>query len=151
MSTVAELLSQRIKLEQVSDSAALDTELLLGHCLEKNRTYLRSWPEAEVAVELEQQFLALMDRRQRGEPVAYLVGSCGFWSLDLQVSPATLIPRPETELLVEKVLSLWSAHAQIKLLDLGTGSGAIALAIASETRGSRRIAFTFGLFGCGNI
>ena len=135
MSTVAKLLSQRIKLQQISDSAALDTELLLCHCLGKNRSYLRGWPEAEVAVGLEQQFLALMDRRQRGEPIAYLVGSGGFWSLDLQVSPATLIPRPETELLVEKTLSLMSAYSQAKLLDLGTGSGAIALAIASENPG----------------
>ena len=81
----------------------------------------------------------LLNRRVDGEPVAYLIGEQGFWTLNLKVTPATLIPRPETELLVESVLANAQAtHAQVadlKLLDLGTGSGAIALALASEQPG----------------
>ena len=102
MTTVADLLQQRFRLEPVSDTAALDIELLLCHCLDKSRAYLRAWPEAVVEAELMQQFETLLARRVQGEPIAYLIGERGFWTLDLQVSPATLIPRPETELVVEK-------------------------------------------------
>lgn len=132
MATIAELLSQRSQLEMVSDSPLLDAELLLCHCLQKNRSYLRTWPQQQIAAAEKLCYRQLMSRRQEGEPVAYLIGERGFWSLDLAVSPATLIPRPETEQLVEKGLGLLAGQRQAQVLDLGTGTGAIALAMASE-------------------
>ncbi|EAW30630.1 Modification methylase HemK [marine gamma proteobacterium HTCC2143] len=135
MATVAELLLHSKNLQSVSDSAMLDVELLLCFCLEKRRSFLRAWPEAEVSTEHERHFLTLLERRIVGEPIAYITGERGFWSLDLQVNASTLIPRPETELLVEKTLELMSDAASADILDLGTGSGAIALALASEKSG----------------
>lgn len=128
--TIAEALTLSEALPD-SDSARLDVELLLCHCLQKNRTYLRAWPERELDDTQWQWFQALLARRRGGEPVAYLIGSRGFWSLELQVAPSTLIPRPDTELLVEAALAR-AAAAGGSLLDLGTGTGAIALALASE-------------------
>lgn len=114
-----------------SDSAALDAQLLLAHVLGKNRTWLYAWPEAAVTTPDLQRFDALLAARAAGTPVAYLLGSREFWSLNLQVSPAVLIPRPETELLVQTALELGPAGPAL-VADLGTGSGAIALALASE-------------------
>ncbi len=132
MATIAELLVQSDRLSAISDSARLDTELLLCHCLDKPRSYLRAWPEAEPDSHQQQRFSTLLQRRIKGEPVAHILGSRGFWTLDLAVSPATLIPRPETELLVEACLELAACRDDCRLLDLGTGTGAIALALASE-------------------
>lgn len=114
-----------------SATAQLDAELLLAFCLGKSRSYLRTWPELEPSAEQCAAFHALLARRAQGEPVAYLLGKQGFWSLDLEVAPHTLIPRPDTELLVETALELVSGSAQ-QVLDLGTGTGAIALSLASE-------------------
>lgn len=114
-----------------SESAALDCELLLCHCLGKERAYLYTWPEREVSSELEAKFKALLERRQQGEPIAYLIGSREFWSLPLSVNNSTLIPRPDTERLVEVALDL-PLPGNARVLDLGTGTGAIALALASE-------------------
>lgn len=135
MNTVEALLKQSCVLSEVSDSAYLDVELLLGFCLQKPRSYLRAWPEALVSDAVVKRFLQLLSRRQRGEPVAYLIGEQGFWSLDLQVNETTLIPRPETELMVEVALRLLHEHSHARVLDLGTGTGAIALALASEKPG----------------
>lgn len=113
------------------DSPVRDLEILLAHCLGKSRTWLYTWPEAEPGdVELA-RFEALRERRSRGEPVAYLTGERDFWSLTLRVDPSTLIPRPETETLVEWALEL-PLPDDSAALDLGTGTGAIALALASE-------------------
>lgn len=131
--TIAELLTaSRERLVGASDSPSIDAELLLCHCLEKNRSYLRGWSDKLVSGEVLMRFEALLARRVSGEPVAYILGERGFWSLNLQVSPATLIPRPETELLVETVLSLLSGCDDASVVDLGTGTGAIALALATE-------------------
>ena len=117
-----------------SPTARLDAELLLAAVLGKSRSYLRTWPEHEPGAEQLAAFAALLERRRMGEPVAYILGHQGFWSLDLEVAPHTLIPRPDTELLVETALQLAPATPQ-RVLDLGTGSGAIALALASERGG----------------
>ncbi|MGK0442324.1 MAG: release factor glutamine methyltransferase [Pseudohongiellaceae bacterium] len=130
--TIAELLARSESLANISDTAALDVALMLGHCLQKNRTYLKTWPERELDTAQLVQFEALLKRRQQGEPVAYLIGSRGFWTLDLAVNASTLIPRPETELLVEQALACLADYDAATILDLGTGTGAIALAIASE-------------------
>lgn len=115
-----------------SDSPRLDAEVLLCHVLAQPRSYLYTWPERELQAHQQQTLLSLAARRQAGEPVAYLTEQREFWSLTLQVGPATLIPRPETELLVEAALMRIPADAAHEIADLGTGSGAIALAIASE-------------------
>ncbi len=110
----------------------LDAEALLAHVLEKDRSYFRAWPEQQVEAQQLKQFEQLVQRRSSGEPLAYLTGWREFWSLLLQVSPATLIPRPDTETLVEQALDKIPHDANWHIADLGTGSGAIALAIASE-------------------
>jgi release factor glutamine methyltransferase len=115
-----------------SDSARLDAELLLGHVLGCSRTQLMTRRDLKLPEVAVRQFANLVERRCAGEPVAYLIGTQGFWSLDLRVSPAVLIPRPETELLVEWALEGIPADAPARIADLGTGSGAIALAIAKE-------------------
>ncbi|MCY1406807.1 Release factor glutamine methyltransferase [compost metagenome] len=114
-----------------SPTARLDIELLLAAAIGKSRSYLHTWPERIVSSEAALTFADYLQRRRAGEPVAYILGQQGFWNLDLEVAPHTLIPRPETELLVETALQLLPASA-VKLLDLGTGTGAIALALASE-------------------
>ncbi len=114
-----------------SPTPRLDAELLLAAALGKPRSYLRTWPERELDGEQLASFLANLQRRRQGEPVAYILGHQGFWSLDLEVAPHTLIPRPDTELLVEAALELLPA-TPLAALDLGTGTGAIALALACE-------------------
>jgi len=115
-----------------SDSAKLDAELLLAHCLGKNRSYLYAWSDKKIDDVTSQRFTQLIKRRLTDYPVAYLLGNQGFWSLDLKVTEDVLIPRSETELLVEVALEKISKLKSPTILDLGTGSGAIALALAQE-------------------
>jgi len=114
-----------------SDSPRLDAEILLAHALNKSRTYLLTWPEKNIEINRSDTFKTLVEKRCEGQPIAYLTGEWEFWSLPLKVNTGTLIPRPETELLVELALKKCSAK-NANLTDLGTGSGAIALALASE-------------------
>ena len=119
-------------LADISDSARLDAEILLCQTIDMPRSYLFAHPEDELDELTKQRFEALLQRRLQGEPMSYISGIQEFWSRELIVSPATLIPRPETELLVELALREVPRQAESQILDLGTGSGAIAIAIASE-------------------
>jgi len=119
------------QLATVTDTPRLEAEIFLAHVLQVNRSYLHTWPEKILTATQQADFLKFIERRLQGTPVAYLIGHRGFWSIDLAVTPDVLIPRPETELLVELVLK----QIQIKnavIADLGTGSGAIALALAHD-------------------
>jgi release factor glutamine methyltransferase len=126
------LVSSTNQLSSVSDSAKLDSELLLSFVLNKPRTYLHTWPDLTLADEELNQFNRLLERRTNGEPIAHILGERGFWSLNLNVTADTLIPRPDTERLVELALEIIPQQAQWKILDLGTGTGAIALSLAKE-------------------
>jgi release factor glutamine methyltransferase len=113
-----------------SGLASIDAQALLAHVLGRNRAWLAAHADAVLSRDDAAAFAALAQRRRSGEPVAYLIGSREFWGLPFVVSPAVLIPRPETETLVELALARLSADRATRVLDLGTGSGAIALAIA---------------------
>lgn len=133
MHRVDELLEQACaRLAATSDTPRLDAELLLGHVLGVGRAALRSRGERSVDAEDASRFEALLARRAGGEPVAYLTGRRSFWTLDLAVAPGVLVPRPETELLVEAALAELRDRPAPAVVDLGSGSGAIALAIAAE-------------------
>lgn len=130
MPTIAQLLSTA-RAEAFGDSWLLETELLLMAALDCRRETLMTWPEREVAAEPAALFERFVARRRRGEPIAYITGRRAFWDFELSVSPVVLIPRPETELLVEVCLELAAVRSGAQtLLDLGTGSGAIAIALA---------------------
>ena len=116
----------------VSGSFRLDAEILLAHALGCSRSELATRPEAAIGAEHAADFRRLCAERLAGAPIAYLTGVKEFWSLPLRVSPAVLVPRPETEILVEHALRLIGARPSFSVVDLGTGSGAIALAIAKE-------------------
>ncbi|WP_106478442.1 peptide chain release factor N(5)-glutamine methyltransferase [Phytohalomonas tamaricis] len=119
------------RLVPFSDTPRLDAELLLAYLLERERVWLYTWGDREVEPGTEARFHDLLAAREQGQPIAYLIGQREFWGLMLSTSKATLIPRPDTELLVEEALKRAQA-ARGRLLDLGTGTGAIALALASE-------------------
>lgn len=121
-------------------AAAREAELLLAHVMGQPRSFVRAHAEDVLTPDQQQTYAALIDRRVQGEPVAYLTGCCGFWSFDLAVTSAVLVPRPETELLVEQALAWIPEDASWQIADLGTGSGAIALAIAHERPRCRIIA-----------
>lgn len=112
--------------------ARRESEMLLVHALQRDRAWLFAHARDAVEPGIRSRFLHLVAERARGVPVAYLLGRWGFWDLDLQVTPATLIPRPETEVLVEAALERLDPARASRIADLGTGSGAIALALARE-------------------
>ena len=114
-----------------SESAKLDAQVLLLHILQEPRSYLFTWPEHALSDEQQSQFNVFIQRRLKGEPVAHITGLREFWSLSLEINATTLIPRPDTETLVEQALEI-ALPATAKVLDLGTGTGAIALALGSE-------------------
>lgn len=113
-------------------SPRLEAELLLAEVIDKPRSYLFAWPERELSPESHECFTAFLQRRLAGEPMAYILGQREFWSLNLRITPDVLIPRPETELLVQLALELFPAGRAVDVADLGTGSGALAAALAHE-------------------
>lgn len=127
-------------LERASPSARLDAELLLEYVTGQSRTSFRAFPERGLPAQAGWAFQQLVMRRLKGEPIAYIRGHQEFWSLLFEVSPAVLIPRPETETLVERALARIDIGETRSVLDLGTGSGAVALAIANERRNVRVVA-----------
>jgi release factor glutamine methyltransferase len=133
--SIQAILQQHIKqleacLDLDSNSARIDVQCLLQAVLQVNRAYLLTHPEQLLGVEQQTRFADLFERRLRGEPIAYLLGEREFYGLIFKVTPATLIPRPETELLVEMALQRIPPQGKYRVLDLGTGSGPIALSIA---------------------
>ncbi|MGR9106078.1 MAG: peptide chain release factor N(5)-glutamine methyltransferase [Gammaproteobacteria bacterium] len=115
-----------------SSSARLDAELLIGHVLGKNRAFLRAWPETRLGPVQIDTYRQLVAARKKGNPVAYLIGYREFWSGCYRVGPAVLIPRPETELLIEMALEVLPEGREVSILELGTGSGIIAVSLAME-------------------
>lgn len=123
------------QLADASPSAMLDAQVLLAHVLRCNTAHLAAWPEKTLREDQLADFQKLVNQRQQGAPVAHLTGSREFWSLDFSVDDSTLIPRPETETLVEYLLEHFDNRQNLKLLDMGTGTGAIAISIAREKPG----------------
>lgn len=120
-------------LAAITDNPRLEAEILLAEALKCDRSYLHGWPEHVLSETEAEIFLSFLKRRQNREPIAYILGKKEFWSLELSVDTSTLIPRPETELLVETVLAMAiTMKTPLKIAELGTGSGAIALALAKE-------------------
>lgn len=131
------------QLAGTSDTPLLDAEVLLCHCLKKTRAFLRAWPEHSPDQPQLTDFQQLIDQRNLGMPVAYLTGQREFWSRPFKVSPDVLIPRPDSELLIELSLALLAPNKPGKIIDLGTGSGILAITLAAERPSIQAIATDF--------
>jgi release factor glutamine methyltransferase len=140
MATLKQLIADGAEALADSDSARLDAELLLAVALNKPRTWLYTWPEHIPSLPEQHKYLDLLRRRQDGEPIAYLIHRREFYGLELKINHHVLIPRPETETLVECVLQAATGNAQMRIADLGTGSGAVALALAHTMPQARVVA-----------
>lgn len=131
MPTVGDVLkSARTRFAPISDSPMLDAHVMLGAVLDKDRAFLIAHPEHSLTDEQAAQFEHWVERHAAGEPVAYLLGRRGFYDLDLIVTPDVLIPRPETELLLEQALAFTGLHSTATAVDIGTGSGALSVTLA---------------------
>ncbi len=128
------------QLDNISDSPRLDAEVLLAHCLNKPRSFLKAWPEATLASAVHARFQQLIAQRRQHQPVAYLTGTKEFWSREFKVTADTLIPRPDTELLIEHSLQLLAGKPTPILLDLGTGSGILAITLGLERPDAQLVA-----------
>jgi release factor glutamine methyltransferase len=141
MPTIKSLLANATDtLIDYSDSPLLDAEVLLGFVLNKPRTYLRAWCDNALTETQHNAFMVLIKQRQQGIPVAYLTGTREFWSRDFKVTSDVLIPRPDTELLIELSLALIPKNQAVKIIDLGTGSGIIAVTLAAERPNAQIVA-----------
>ena len=129
--------TQRLSQANPNENAKIDALVLLQHATGRSRTQILAFEETQIDEKMSADLTALLARRLKGEPIAYILGEKEFWSLPLNVSMDTLIPRPDTEILVEKALDialekLHKKNSPLRILDLGTGTGAIALALTSE-------------------
>ncbi|MDZ7925309.1 MAG: peptide chain release factor N(5)-glutamine methyltransferase [Marinagarivorans sp.] len=147
MTTIAEALHQAASLTEITDSPRLDAELLLAAATGYSRTFIYTWPEQILTPSAQQSFAQMLARRQQGEPIAHITEQREFWSLLLHTNNSTLIPRPDTEVLVEVALAHLPAQP-CRILDLGTGTGAIALALASERKNATVFAVDASLDAC---
>ncbi|MBE0435855.1 MAG: peptide chain release factor N(5)-glutamine methyltransferase [Methylomicrobium sp.] len=144
MPTVQSALDDAVqRLISVSESPLLDAEILLCLALDKDRSHLRAWPDKKLLPEQNSHFEALLQKRLSGMPIAYITGNREFWSRDFEVNRDVLIPRPDTELLIELTLNLIPERQPYRLIDLGTGSGIIAITLAAERPDSEVIATDF--------
>jgi release factor glutamine methyltransferase len=128
MATIRQLLQQAKELH----IDTLDAEVLLAHFLKENRAYLFTWPEKEVAPTIIHDYQQGLSRRQQGEPIAYIIGYKEFWSMPIQVTVDTLIPRADTECWLEWILQTFAENKSLQVLELGAGSGAVAIVLAKE-------------------
>jgi len=146
MTNIQNTLSNAEKhLATLSDTALLDAEVLLSHVLSKPRSHFRAWPEKQLSEQESMQFQELFKKRQQGIPIAYITGQREFWSRDFKVTPEVLIPRPDTELLIELSLGLLANKTKARVLDLATGSGIIAVTLAAERPDLEIVATDFSL------
>jgi release factor glutamine methyltransferase len=144
MSSINNLLSSAaIQLATRSESAQLDAEILLCLAIDKPRSFLRAWPDNELTLYQERLFNQYLDERLLGNPIAYITGYKEFWSRDFKVTPEVLIPRPDTELIIELCLNLIPKNTNTNILDLGTGSGIIGITLAAERPNAQVVACDF--------